>query len=242
MRKKECVCRREQERVVIMKKYLFPVVFILFLLVCTASANEGIVHWGTPAWDKKIASFEISPREAEKYLFCRIHSEVDSIEKYQPIRAPVTLWFIDREEYFFSWASAVLYPKKWGLMGIGVNGHTGEVRFIHKPEVRSIRKPTDQDSEICIGGFFPYPPEAFAFVRFSKKEVYQLLKEVFPEASKEELKKCALEEWKCLEENGKFIKETLKAMKEIKNGARSAGQFEDHVPAIGEVFRPTAYP
>lgn len=199
-----------------MKKYLFPVVFILFLLIRTVSANEGIVHWGTPAWDEKIESFEISPREAEKYLFCRIHSEVDSIEKYQPIKAPVALWFIDGEEYFFAWASSVLYPKKWGLVGIGVNGHTGEVRFVRKPEVRHIRKPTDQDPEICIGGFFPYPPEAFAFVRFSKKEVYQLLKKVFPEASKEELKKCVLEEWKYIEENRKFIKETLKTMKEIK--------------------------
>ena len=50
-----------------MKKNLLFIVFIL--TVQSLFADEGVVYWGTPAWDKKTASFEISPREAEKYFF-----------------------------------------------------------------------------------------------------------------------------------------------------------------------------
>lgn len=197
-----------------MKKNLLFIVFIL--TVQSLFADEGVVYWGTPAWDKKTASFEISPREAEKYFFSWLLSEIsDSIKKHQPIRQPFALWCIYEEDYIFSTVRSPC-PREWGLVGIGVNGYTGVVRFVRKPEVRVWPVQVDPTPETYLMELCPFPSRAFAFVHFSKKDIYRLLKKAFPEASKEDLKKSTLAEWKCLEENRKFVKEAQEASRELK--------------------------
>ncbi len=173
---------------------LFQTILVFTLLISPLSAKEKIHFWGTPEWNKKVRSFKLSPREAEKCLFCALQEGRKSTDDLAAITDLFLLCICD-DEYVFTrfWPST----KPISMNGFYVNGNTGFVRIIfylpsnpdQYPKVEVFNRYDDNQG-------LPFPLEAFCFRNLTKKEWYQLVKEACPTIPRDELKKWADKEWK----------------------------------------------